>query len=64
MDVLANQLGPDYSLQTKPVQTGLILGISALLTFGAAGLALALYWAYQEVISGRAAATGASAHSG
>jgi len=58
LDVLANRLEPDYSLQTKPVQTGLILSVSALLTFGAAGLALALYWAYQEVISGRAAATG------
>jgi len=58
MDVLANRLGPDYTIQTKPVRTGLILGISALLTFGAAGLAVAGYWAYQEVITGRAAATG------
>ncbi len=58
MDVLANRLGPNYKLQTKPVRTGLSLGISALLTFGAAGLAVAGYWAYQEVITGRAAATG------
>ncbi|MCD6424165.1 MAG: hypothetical protein J7L35_01560 [Anaerolineales bacterium] len=58
MDLLVNQLGPDYLLQTKPVQTGLTLGISALLTFGAAGLTAAGYWAYQEVVSGRAAATG------
>jgi hypothetical protein len=58
MDVLVNRLGPDYMLQTKPVRTGLSLGISALLTFGAAGLTAAGYWAYQEVVSGRAAATG------
>jgi len=58
MDVLADRLGPDYSLQTKPIRTGLTLGISALLTFGAAGLAVAGYWAYQEVVTGRAAATG------
>ena len=58
MDVLANRLGPDYTPQTKPVRTGLSLGISALLTFGAAGLAVAGYWAFQEVITGRAAATG------
>jgi len=58
LDVLANQLGPDYILQTKPVRPELSLGISALLTFGAAGLTVAGYWAYQEVITGRAAATG------
>ena len=58
MDLLANRLGPDYLLRTKPVRTGLTLGISALLTFGAAGLTAAGYWAYQEVVSGRAAATG------
>lgn len=58
MDLLVNQLGADYLLQTKPVRTGLTLGISALLTFGAAGLTAAGYWAYQEVVSGRAAATG------
>ena len=58
MDVLTDRLGPDYTLQTKPVRTGFILGISALLTFGAAGLAVAAYWAYQEVITGRAADTG------
>ncbi len=58
MDVLVNRLGPDYTLQTKPVQTGLSLGISAILTFGAAGLAVAAYWAYQQVVTGRAADTG------
>jgi len=58
MNLLVNQLGPDYLLQTKPIRTGLTLGISALLTFGAAGLTAAGYWAYQEVASGRAAATG------
>ncbi len=58
LDVLVHRLGRDYTLQTKPVQTGLSLGISAVLTFGAAGLAVAGYWAYQEVVTGRAAATG------
>jgi len=58
LDVLVFRLGPDFLLQTKPVRTGLSLGISALLTFGAAGLTVAGYWAHQEVISGRAAATG------
>ena len=58
MDVLTNRLGPDYLLQTKPVRTGLSLGISALLTLGAAGLTVTGNWAFQEVVSGRASATG------
>lgn len=58
LDVLAKRLRPDYALQTRPVRTEISLGISALLTFGAAGLAVAGYWAYQEVVSGRAAVTG------
>lgn len=58
LDVLVNRMGPDYHLQTTPVQTGLSLGISAALTFGAAGLAVAGYWAYEQVSTGRAAATG------
>jgi len=58
LDVLANRLRPDYTLQTKPVRTEITLGISAVLTFGAAGLAVAGYWAHQEVVSGRAAVTG------
>ena len=58
LDVLVKQLGADYILQTKPIRTGFYLGVSALLTFGAAGLTVAGYWAYQEVISGRAAASG------
>ena len=58
LDLLENQLGPDYLLQIKPAQPGITLGISAFLTFGAAGLTAAGYWAYQEVLSGRAAATG------
>ncbi len=58
LDVLENRLGPDYSRQTNPVRTEILLGVSALFTFGAAGLAVAGYWAFQEVITGRAAATG------
>jgi len=58
IDVLANRLGPDYSLRTKPTRTGFTLVISALLTFGATGLTVAGYWAYQEVVTGQAAATG------
>jgi hypothetical protein len=58
MDVLVTQLGPDYMLQTKPIRNGLTLGISAVLTLGAAGLTAAGYWAYQEMISGRAQASG------
>lgn len=58
MDVLVNKLGPNYMLQTKPVRTGLTLGISAILVFGAVGLTVAGYWAAQEVVSGTAAITG------
>ncbi len=58
LDVLGKRLGPDYLLQIKPVRTGLTLLTSAILVFGAVGATVAGYWAYQEVVSGRAAATG------
>jgi RNase P/RNase MRP subunit POP5 len=58
LGVLTKRLGNNFILQTKPVRTGITLGISVLLTFGAAGFTAITYWAVQEVISGRAEETG------
>ncbi len=58
MSVLTKRLGSDFVIQTKKAKIGLMLGISAVLSFGAAGLTALGFWAVQEVISGNAAETG------
>jgi len=54
LSILDDRLGPDFSLKTQPARTGLIMGISAVLTLSAAVLTAYLFWLTQEVISGRA----------
>ncbi len=58
LNLLQDRLGPAYMLNTQPVRTGLNLGLSALLSLGAAGLTAYLFWMTQEVVSGRAAISG------
>jgi hypothetical protein len=54
LDVLKERLGPNFILKTQPIKSGLTLGISAILTLGAAVLTAYLFWLTQEVVSGRA----------
>jgi hypothetical protein len=58
LNLLQDRLGPAYMLNTQPARTGLNLGVSALLSLGAAGLTAYLFWMTQEVVSGRAAISG------
>lgn len=58
LNLLQDRLGPAYMLNTQPARSGLNLGISALLSLGAAGLTAYLFWMTQEVVSGRAAISG------
>ena len=56
--ILKDRLGPNFILETRPAKSGLTLGISAILTIGAAVLTAYLFWLTQEVVSGRAASNG------
>ena len=58
LTLLQDRLGPAYMLNSQPVRTGLNLGLSALLSLGAAGLTAYMFWMAQEVVSGRAAESG------
>jgi len=58
LGVLKERLGPNFILKTQPAKSGLTLGISAILTLGAAVLTAYLFWLTQEVVSGRAVETG------
>jgi hypothetical protein len=60
LKVLGEKLGPEYILSSTPLKTGSALGISAILTLGAAGITAFLYWGALEVASGRAAPTGSA----
>ncbi len=54
LEILKDRLGPEFILKTQPVKSGLTLGLSAILTIGAAVLTAYLFWLTQEVVSGRA----------
>ncbi len=58
LSVLQNKLGPEYSVNAEPMKITTALGISLVLTIGAAALTGFFYWGANEVASGRAAATG------
>jgi hypothetical protein len=58
LGILQERLGPDYVLKTEPISTGVSMGVSAIISIGAAAIAAYLFWVTQEVISGRAASTG------
>ncbi len=55
---LKERLSPNFILKTRPTKTGLTLGISTVITVGAAVLTAYSFWLTQEVVSGRAASTG------
>ncbi len=58
LSALQNKLGPEYSVNAEPMKITTALGISLVLTIGAAALTGFFYWGANEVASGRAAATG------
>ena len=49
---LTKRLGPDYMVQTKPVRTGIRMGLAALLTLGAAAFVAFILWTLPQIGAG------------
>ncbi len=49
LGILTKKLGPSYLIQTRPLNTGLNLGFSALLTLGAIGFSAWVLWGVQQI---------------
>ena len=52
LGVLTKKLGPNYMIQSKPISTGLSLGISSLLTLGSAAFVAAILWTMPQIGAG------------